>query len=540
MTKVIAPLFDLLSKASEYQTDIKDGMLHEEQSILIEKYLNEFNVPGHVVEVCKGPVFTIFKLQLAQGVSTRRFSSLENDLSRLLCVNYLHVIEHVSGTPYAGIQILNFSRQLVYLSETIDTVDENCSSSLDIALGVNIQGQPVNADLRELSHLLIGGTSGSGKSVLLNSMILSILIRATPSDVRFIIIDPRTLDFAVYNGIPHLLTPVVTDIQKALNTLRWLTTEMDNRFMLMSALGIDSLSEYNQIVEKAISIGKPIPNPFLGINRNIPQVELSKIYEIVLVIDDFIDLLNQTEKRVEEVLIQLIKKSHIAGIHLILSTQRASTDIISGHIKAIVLSRISLTVASQTESKNIINQTGAEQLLGDGDMLFSCPGLSHPLRLQGAFFNEYDAQTVTKYWKLQQESQYINGIDGNYHQSHSVGDDDIDPLFDEAVNYVVEKRKASVSGIQRHLRIGYNRAAHIIEKMEIAGIVSPQGHNGNREVLTPPIYKPTSRVIQRSEKNTAILNVTKSGNDEYTDIEEIIEISQKRGILGRIVDRWKK
>ena len=487
MAKIISDIFDLLSTNPEELTYVQDEATPEKLSILIEKNLKGFNILGEVIEICKGPVFTIFKLRLAAGVSVRRISSLQNDLSRLLCVNYLRVIEHISGTPYAGIQILNPSRQLVCLRDTIGVVDESDSSSLNISLGVNVQGQPVIADLRHLSHLLIGGMSGAGKSVLLNSIILSILTQATPDEVRFIIFDPRTVDFCIYNGIPHLLTPVVTDSQKSLTALRWLTTEMDSRFMLMSALGVDTISQYNQIVEAAVDAGRPIPNPFLGINRNIPHAELTKFYEIVLVIDDFIDLLNQTENHVEESLIRLVKKSHAVGIHIILSTQRASTDIMSGHIKAIISARISLTVTSKAESRNILNQNGAEELFGEGDMLFICPGLSQPLRVQGAFLNEHDLQRVTQYWKTQQNSQYIDELQKDHVQHDSLDDDEIDPLFDEAVSFVIEKQRVSISGIQRCFRIGYNRASRIVEQLEVMGIVSSQDHNGNREVLAPPV-----------------------------------------------------
>lgn len=540
MAQIIRTLFDLLSAPAEYQADTQAILTEREISSLIEQHLNAYNMAAEVFEICQGPVFTVFKLQFAPGVSTRRLSSLRNDLSRLLCISDLSVIDDISGTPYSGIKILNPIRQLVYLRKTLGSLDE-CTSSVKIALGVNIQGQPVTIALSSLSHLLIGGISGAGKSVLLNSIILSVLCRATPDEIRILIIDPRAIDFPIYEGLPHLLTPVVTDSRKALNALRWITAEMDSRFMLMSVLGVDNLSEYNKKIEEANYLGRPIPNPFFGQNKNTYHAELTKLYEIVIVIDDFIDLMIQTNNVVEEIIIPLIQKSYIVGIHLILSVQRPSSDIISKYVKVNIPARIALTVTSKSESRSILDQNGAEELLGEGDMLFTYPGLSQPLRLHGAFLNDNDVRVVTQYWKEKQGSQYIDHIQEEKYPCDNFDNDDADPLFDEAVSYVIENRKASISGIQRFLRIGYSRAARIIEKMESLGVISAQGHNGNREVLAPPICKPNRKAAQ---KNNDIFNVTTSdadeNNTELNNTQKIIEVHRKRGILSRIADLWRK
>jgi S-DNA-T family DNA segregation ATPase FtsK/SpoIIIE len=461
----------------------------------VEASLADYRVKADVVDILPGPVITRFELDLAPGVKAARISNLSRDLARSLSTSAVRVVEVIPGKPYVGLELPNVKRQTVYLREVLDCpAFRDNPSPLAIVLGKDISGEPVVADLAKMPHLLVAGTTGSGKSVGVNAMILSILYKATPKEVRFIMIDPKMLELSVYEGIPHLLTDVVTDMKDAANALRWCVAEMERRYKLMSALGVRNLAGYNERVDQAEAMGRPIPDPFWKPtdSMDITPPVLEKEPYIVVMVDEFADLIMTVGKKVEELIARLAQKARAAGIHLVLATQRPSVDVITGLIKANIPTRIAFTVSSKIDSRTILDQGGAESLLGMGDMLYLAPNSSIPVRVHGAFVRDQEVHAVVKDWKARERPQYKEGIlnagdDGEGGAGGGLdGDEELDPLFDQAVEFVVDKRRASISGVQRQFRIGYNRAARIIEQMEAQGIVSEQGHNGNREVLAPP------------------------------------------------------
>lgn len=489
------PTLDLLTEAPK---DIEpvDTFALEQKARLVEASLADYRVKADVVDILPGPVITRFELDLAPGVKAARISSLSRDLARSLSTPAVRVVEVIPGKPYVGLELPNAKRQTVYLREVLDCpAFRDNPSPLAIVLGKDIAGQPVVADLAKMPHLLVAGTTGSGKSVGVNAMILSILYKATPKEVRFIMIDPKMLELSVYEGIPHLLTDVVTDMKDAANALRWCVAEMERRYKLMSALGVRNLAGYNERVDQAEAMGRPIPDPFWkpsdSMEVNMPMLE--KEPYIVVMVDEFADLIMTVGKKVEELIARLAQKARAAGIHLVLATQRPSVDVITGLIKANIPTRIAFTVSSKIDSRTILDQGGAESLLGMGDMLYLAPSSSIPVRVHGAFVRDQEVHAVVKDWKARERPQYKEGIlneaDDGEGTSGPMGDEELDPLFDQAVEFVVDKRRASISGVQRQFRIGYNRAARIIEQMEAQGIVSEQGHNGNREVLAPPRHE---------------------------------------------------
>lgn len=488
------PTLDLLTEAPKEAEPI-DSFALEQKARLVEASLADYRVKADVVDILPGPVITRFELDLAPGVKAARISNLSRDLARSLSTSAVRVVEVIPGKPYVGLELPNLKRQTVYLREVLDCpAFRDNLSPLAIVLGKDISGQPVVADLAKMPHLLVAGTTGSGKSVGVNAMILSILYKATPKEVRFIMIDPKMLELSVYEGIPHLLTDVVTDMKDAANALRWCVAEMERRYKLMSALGVRNLAGYNERIDQAEAMGRPIPDPFWKPSDSMgmtPPV-LEKEPYIVVMVDEFADLIMTVGKKVEELIARLAQKARAAGIHLVLATQRPSVDVITGLIKANIPTRIAFTVSSKIDSRTILDQAGAESLLGMGDMLYLAPNSSIPVRVHGAFVRDQEVHAVVKDWKARERPHYKEGIlsGGEDGENGSGGgldaEEELDPLFDQAVEFVVDKRRASISGVQRQFRIGYNRAARIIEQMETQGIVSEQGHNGNREVLAPP------------------------------------------------------
>ncbi|MCS3430795.1 DNA translocase FtsK 4TM domain-containing protein [Klebsiella sp. BIGb0407] len=472
-----------------------DAFAMEQMARLVEARLADYRIKADVVDYSPGPVITRFELDLAPGVKAARISNLSRDLARSLSTVAVRVVEVIPGKPYVGLELPNKKRHTVYLREVLDCpAFRDSSSPLTVVLGKDIGGEPVVADLAKMPHLLVAGTTGSGKSVGVNAMILSMLYKATPEEVRFIMIDPKMLELSVYEGIPHLLTEVVTDMKDAANALRWSVNEMERRYKLMSALGVRNLAGYNERVLEAEKMGRPIPDPFWkpGDSMEISHPMLEKLPYIVVLVDEFADLMMTVGKKVEELIARLAQKARAAGIHLVLATQRPSVDVITGLIKANIPTRIAFTVSSKIDSRTILDQGGAESLLGMGDMLYSAPNSTTPIRVHGAFVRDEEVHAVVQDWKARGRPQYITGItatEGAEGGGGLEGDEELDPLFDQAVAFVVEKRKASISGVQRQFRIGYNRAARIVEQMEAQGIVSPQGHNGNREVLAPPPFE---------------------------------------------------
>ncbi len=450
-----------------------------------------------VVNYSPGPVITRFELNLAPGVKAARISNLSRDLARSLSTVAVRVVEVIPGKPYVGLELPNKKRQTVYLREVLDCAKfRESPSPLTVVLGKDIAGDPIIADLAKMPHLLVAGTTGSGKSVGVNAMILSMLYKARPEDVRFIMIDPKMLELSVYEGIPHLLTEVVTDMKDAANALRWSVNEMERRYKLMSALGVRNLAGYNEKIAEAARMGRPIPDPYWkpGDSMDATHPVLEKLPYIVVLVDEFADLMMTVGKKVEELIARLAQKARAAGIHLVLATQRPSVDVITGLIKANIPTRIAFTVSSKIDSRTILDQGGAESLLGMGDMLYSGPNSSSaPVRVHGAFVRDEEVHAVVQDWKARGRPQYVDGITSDSESEGGGGGlesgEELDPLFDQAVNFVTEKRKASISGVQRQFRIGYNRAARIIEQMEAQGIVSEAGHNGNREVLAPPPFE---------------------------------------------------
>ncbi|WP_278863975.1 DNA translocase FtsK [Klebsiella quasivariicola] len=489
------PSLDLLTPPPS-EVEPVDTFALEQMARLVEARLADFRIKADVVNYSPGPVITRFELNLAPGVKAARISNLSRDLARSLSTVAVRVVEVIPGKPYVGLELPNKKRQTVYLREVLDNAKfRDNPSPLTVVLGKDIAGDPVVADLAKMPHLLVAGTTGSGKSVGVNAMILSMLYKAQPEDVRFIMIDPKMLELSVYEGIPHLLTEVVTDMKDAANALRWSVNEMERRYKLMSALGVRNLAGYNEKIAEAARMGRPIPDPYWKPGDSMDAVHpvLEKLPYIVVLVDEFADLMMTVGKKVEELIARLAQKARAAGIHLVLATQRPSVDVITGLIKANIPTRIAFTVSSKIDSRTILDQGGAESLLGMGDMLYSGPNSTTPVRVHGAFVRDQEVHAVVQDWKARGRPQYVDGITSDSESEGGGGGfdggEELDPLFDQAVSFVTEKRKASISGVQRQFRIGYNRAARIIEQMEAQGIVSEQGHNGNREVLAPPPFE---------------------------------------------------
>ncbi|MGI1677835.1 MAG: DNA translocase FtsK 4TM domain-containing protein [Cellvibrionaceae bacterium] len=475
----------------------------EAMSRLLEIKLQDFGISVEVVSVLPGPVVTRFEIQPAAGVKASRITNLAKDLARSLAVISVRVVEVIPGKSVVGIEIPNEHREMVRLSEVLASSEyENAKSPISLALGHDIAGQPVIADLAKMPHLLVAGTTGSGKSVGVNVMLLSILYKASPKDVRLVLVDPKMLELSVYEGIPHLLTPVITDMNDASNGLRWCVGEMERRYKLMAAMGVRNLAGFNRKIEDAKKAGTPLTDPLWTPNVEIDGVavdetapELETLPAIIVVIDEFADMMMIVGKKVEQLIARIAQKARAAGIHLILATQRPSVDVITGLIKANVPTRIAFQVSSKIDSRTILDQGGAEQLLGHGDMLYLPPGTSVPQRVHGAFVDDAEVHRVVADWQARGNPNYIDGIvddsnntipvPGMAAESGEGGDNESDPLYDEAVDYVLESRRASISSVQRKLRVGYNRAARLIETMEAAGVVSEMGTNGSREVLAP-------------------------------------------------------
>ncbi|EJO0189028.1 DNA translocase FtsK [Escherichia coli] len=488
------PSLDLLTPPPS-EVEPVDTFALEQMARLVEARLADFRIKADVVNYSPGPVITRFELNLAPGVKAARISNLSRDLARSLSTVAVRVVEVIPGKPYVGLELPNKKRQTVYLREVLDNAKfRDNPSPLTVVLGKDIAGEPVVADLAKMPHLLVAGTTGSGKSVGVNAMILSMLYKAQPEDVRFIMIDPKMLELSVYEGIPHLLTEVVTDMKDAANALRWCVNEMERRYKLMSALGVRNLAGYNEKIAEADRMMRPIPDPYWkpGDSMDAQHPVLKKEPYIVVLVDEFADLMMTVGKKVEELIARLAQKARAAGIHLVLATQRPSVDVITGLIKANIPTRIAFTVSSKIDSRTILDQAGAESLLGMGDMLYSGPNSTLPVRVHGAFVRDQEVHAVVQDWKARGRPQYVDGITSDSESEGGAGGfdgaEELDPLFDQAVQFVTEKRKASISGVQRQFRIGYNRAARIIEQMEAQGIVSEQGHSGNREVLAPPPF----------------------------------------------------
>ena len=478
----------------------------EHLSRLLEHKLADFGITAEVVEVLPGPVITRFEIQPAAGVKVSRISNLAKDLARSMAVISVRVVEVIPGKSVVGIEIPNEHREMVRLTEVLSSeAYDRSSSPLTLALGNDIAGVPTVADLAKMPHLLVAGTTGSGKSVGINAMLLSLLFKATPEQVRMILVDPKMLELSIYDGIPHLLTPVITDMNDAASGLRWCVGEMERRYKLMAAMGVRNIAGFNKKVNDAIKAGEPLADPLWTFNpddmgwdpsQEPPQPPtLKSLPYIVVVVDEFADMMMIVGKKVEQLIARIAQKARAAGIHLILATQRPSVDVITGLIKANVPTRIAFQVSSKIDSRTILDQGGAEQLLGHGDMLYLPPGTSVPERVHGAFVDDHEVHKVVADWKRRGEPQYLEEITdessvssipvpGFATESEQEGDES-DPLYDEAVDFVLESRKASISSVQRKLRVGYNRAARLIEQMEAAGVVSAMGHNGNREVLAP-------------------------------------------------------
>jgi len=487
------PSLSLLTAPPIKQVDVDHNAL-KATAELIEKSLSDFRVNARVVAYLPGPVITRFEIELAPGIKASRISTLDRDLARSLSMSSVRVVEVIPGKPYVGIELPNQHRQTVYFREVLDSPQfKDAQSPLTIVLGKDIAGQSVVADLAKMPHLLVAGTTGSGKSVGVNAMILSILYKSQPEDVRFIMIDPKMLELSVYEGIPHLLTDVVTDMKDAANALNWCVNEMEKRYRLMSSLGVRNIAGYNEKIKMADDMGRPIPDPLWrpGDSMDIEIPMLEKLPYIVVMVDEFADLIMAVGKKVEELIARLAQKARAAGIHLVLATQRPSVDVITGLIKANIPTRIAFTVSSKIDSRTILDQMGAESLLGMGDMLYLAPNSSIPVRVHGAFVRDEEVHSVVQDWKARGiPTKYIENITTSSDDGDSDGldnaDEELDPLFDQVVAFVIDKRRASISSVQRQFRIGYNRAARIVEQMESQGIVSTPSHNGNREVLAPP------------------------------------------------------
>lgn len=495
------PPLTLLDPPDEHQEKGYSEESLEHMSRMLEEKLADFGVTVEVVEVNPGPVITRFEIKPAPGVKVSKISNLAKDLARSLAVLSVRVVEVIPGKSVVGIEIPNEKRQMVRLSEVLGArVFTESSSPLTLALGNDIGGNPMVANLAKMPHLLVAGTTGSGKSVGVNAMLLSMLLKATPDEVRFIMVDPKMLELSIYEGIPHLLSPVVTDMKEAANALRWCVAEMERRYKLMANLGVRNIAGYNRKVKDARTAGEPLldplwkPDEYLE-NDEQQRPELDTLPFIVVVIDEFADMMMIVGKKVEELIARIAQKARAAGIHLILATQRPSVDVITGLIKANIPTRISFQVSSKIDSRTVLDQGGAEQLLGHGDMLYLPPGSGLPVRVHGAFADDDEVHRIVNAWKARGEPEYVddvlNGAEGESLPgvpTLSEGGDDSegDALFDEAVAFVTEGRRVSISSVQRKFKIGYNRAANLVDAMEAAGVVSPAGHNGAREVLAPP------------------------------------------------------
>ncbi|EAR56357.1 Hypothetical cell division protein FtsK [Photobacterium sp. SKA34] len=489
------PTLDLLQPARRTVEPASEEEL-QATAALIESKLVDYKIKAQVKGIYPGPVITRFELDLAPGVKVSRISGLAKDLARALSVMAVRVVEAIPGKPYIGLELPNKGRETVYMSEVVASERfQNMDGPLPIVLGSDIAGEAVVADLSKMPHLLVAGTTGSGKSVGVNVMILSLLYKCRPEDCRFIMIDPKMLELSIYEGIPHLLTEVVTDMKDAGNALRWCVGEMERRYKLMAKCGVRNLAGFNDKLEEAAAAGFPIHDPLWQPGDTMDEYPplLEKMPSIVVIIDEFADLMMVVGKKVEELIARLAQKARAAGIHLVLATQRPSVDVITGLIKANIPTRMAFTVSTKTDSRTILDQGGAESLLGMGDMLYLPPGQSHTTRVHGAFASDDDVHNVVNDWKARGKPQYIDSILSSEQGSESLlpgetstgGDDDIDQLFDEVAAFVTETRRASVSGVQRRFKIGYNRAARIVEQLEAHGIVSAPGHNSNREVLAP-------------------------------------------------------
>lgn len=493
------PPLTMLDRAQEQMQGYSDKAL-EALSRQVELKLLDFGIEAEVSDVHPGPIVTRFELLLAPGLKVSKVSALAKDLARALSVVSVRIVEVIPGKPSVGLEIPNEQREMISLSEILQSAEyDESKSPLTLGLGKNISGHPVVVNLAAMPHLLVAGTTGSGKSVGVNAMLLSLLYKASPADVRMILIDPKMLELSVYEGIPHLLTPVVTDMKEASNALRWCVAEMERRYKLMSALGVRNLGGYNAKVEEAMENGEPILDPLFDPNEqlseNVLPEELGKLPVIVIVVDEFADMMMVVGKKVEELIARLAQKARAAGIHLVLATQRPSVDVITGLIKANIPTRIAFQVSSKVDSRTILDQMGAEQLLGHGDMLYLPPGTSIPERVHGAFVSDQEVHKVCDYLRERSEPNYLEEIIQDPSAGADVipglepippGSDDYDPLYDQAVAIVTETRKASISYVQRRLKVGYNRAARMIEEMENSGVVSEVQSNGSREVLAPP------------------------------------------------------
>ncbi|WP_104399345.1 DNA translocase FtsK [Vibrio penaeicida] len=492
------PTLELLYHPEKRENHIDRAAL-EEIARLVESKLADYKITAKVVDIFPGPVITRFELDLAPGVKVSRISGLSMDLARSLSAMAVRVVEVIPGKPYVGLELPNMSRQTVFLSDVINSPQfENATSPTTVVLGQDIAGEAVVADLAKMPHVLVAGTTGSGKSVGVNVMILSMLYKSKPEDVRFIMIDPKMLELSIYEGIPHLLSEVVTDMKDASNALRWCVGEMERRYKLMSALGVRNIKGFNEKLKMAADAGHPIHDPLWQAGDSMDELPplLEKLPYIVVIVDEFADLMMVVGKKVEELIARLAQKARAAGVHLILATQRPSVDVITGLIKANIPTRVAFTVSTKTDSRTILDQGGAESLLGMGDMLYLPPGSSHTIRVHGAFASDDDVHAVVNDWKARGKPEYIDEITNGEQTADTLlpgeameADEDVDPLFDQVVEHVVESRRGSVSGVQRRFKIGYNRAARIVEQLEAQGIVSAPGHNGNREVLAPPPIK---------------------------------------------------
>ena len=488
------PSLTLLDKPEPSQFRGYSDKMLEDMSREVEQRLLDFGIEVQVVAVHPGPVITRFELQLAPGVKASRISNLAKDLARSLSVISVRIVEVIPGKTVVGLELPNTERDIVRLSEVLSSKHyEQSRSPLSLAMGKDIAGNPVIVDLAKMPHLLVAGTTGSGKSVGLNAMLLSILFKATPDQVRLILIDPKMLEMSMYDDIPHLLSPVVTDMKEAANALRWCVAEMERRYRLMAALGVRNLSGFNHKVTEAAKSGKPLLDP---LRQSLPGVELPNLELlpfIVVVIDELADMMMVVGKKVEQLIARIAQKARAAGIHLILATQRPSVDVITGLIKSNIPTRMAFQVSSKIDSRTILDQSGAEQLLGHGDMLYLAPGTGTPVRVHGAFVADHEVQAVAEDWRRRGQPQYLNAIteddhpvnDNGYVVAEESNTEDLDPLYDEAVHFVTKSRKPSISSVQRRFKIGYNRAACLMEEMERTGIVSAMETNGSREVLAP-------------------------------------------------------
>ena len=490
-SKAVMPSTELLDRALDDGSSLSEGEL-KQIADLLETKLQEFGIEASVESVLPGPVVTRFEIQPAPGTKASKITGIAQDIARSLSVSSVRVVEVIEGKSYVGIEIPNTNRKMVRLTEILSSqAFKSSPSNLTLALGHDISGNPVVVDLAKMPHLLVAGTTGSGKSVGVNAMLLSLLFKSDPKDVRLILIDPKMLELSVYDGIPHLLTPVITDMTDASNGLRWCVVEMDRRYKLMSMMGVRNLAGFNKKIEDAAANGKQIINPL----RPEDEEYLETLPSIVVVVDEFADMMMLVGKKVEHLIARIAQKARAAGIHLILATQRPSVDVITGLIKANIPTRIGFQVSTKIDSRTILDQGGAEQLLGYGDMLYLPPGVGVPIRVHGAFVGDDEVHRVVNDWKSRAEPDYLDDIVSSAQETGPIpgwsgsetssSSEDADDLYDEAVNFVLESRRASISAVQRKLRIGYNRAARLIETMEEAGLVSEMSSNGSREVLVP-------------------------------------------------------